>query len=98
MVKTNAAITNRSSLGSNCPKANYLYKKRHKAFCGIAEEAERNKREKVRESGHSREGEKDIEEQWVQQTRDLFTKRAKTSAKITSVGIEKTREEREREE
>lgn len=98
MVKTNATITNRSSLGSNCPKANYLYKKRHKAFCGTAKEAKRNKREREsRESGHSREGEMDIEEQWVQQTRDLFTKCAKTSAKITSVGIEKKREERERE-
>lgn len=62
------------------------------------ESEQEREREKVRESGHSREGEMDIEEQWVQQTRDLFTKRAKTSAKITSVGIEKTREEREREE
>lgn len=47
MVKTNGTITNRSSLGSNCPKANYLYKKRHKAFCGTAEERE-GEREKKR--------------------------------------------------
>lgn len=33
------------------------------------------------------------EVQWVQQTRDLFTKRAKTSAKITSVGTERERTE-----
>lgn len=33
---TEATTANSPSWGSNCPKANYLYKKRHKAFCGTA--------------------------------------------------------------
>lgn len=56
-----------------------------------------SERERDRERANRRDGEMDIEEQWVQQTRDLFTKRAKTSAKITSVGTaRKKRRERKR--